>query len=70
MGDAPMTRVRALRQGYYNDRLWEPGEEFEVARREDIGRWMEVLDPPRPEPPPARPRAQGRARGSDVSDLL
>ena len=40
-------KVKATARGYYGGKLREPGEEFAVASKEDIGSWMQAPKPPR-----------------------
>lgn len=42
-------KVMAVRQGYYGS-LREPGAQFEVASKADLGRWMEVIAPDKAPP--------------------
>lgn len=58
-------KVRAIRQGYYG-KLRQPGDEFTVFRKEDMGSWMEVVEAPRGKP--ARAAADDSA-GGDNSPL-
>lgn len=42
-------KVMAVRRGYYGS-LREPGDQFEVANKADLGRWMEVIAPAKAPP--------------------
>lgn len=35
-------KVRATTRGYYGGRVYEAGEEFEIADRKQVGSWMDV----------------------------
>lgn len=55
-----MIRVRATRTGIYGVRRYREGTEFTVEKESDIGKWMERLDQPQPNPPPADKRSGQR----------
>jgi hypothetical protein len=46
---AAPVRVRALRDGYYEDKYRRAGDVFTLAPGEALARWMEAVDPDTPE---------------------
>lgn len=38
-------RVRATEKGYYGGMIREPGDVFDLASKDDKGRWMDPIDP-------------------------
>lgn len=37
-------KVKANQRGYYNGRIVEPGDTFEIASKEDLGVWMDEVE--------------------------
>lgn len=51
-------KVRANAVGFYDNVLRKVGEEFEIKDESEMGKWMDVLEPPkkrRGRPPKVRP---------------
>lgn len=53
-------RVKALQRGYYGS-LREEGDEFSIAKAEDMGSWMLALDKL-----PEKPARRGKAVEEDA----
>lgn len=70
--------VRAVQRGYYDEHIKEPGAEFMIRTKEELGSWMELVEeetaaaeqsatgePPKVEPPkvePPKPAATPKAK--------
>lgn len=39
-----MIIVKALKLGFYGGKRRYPGDEFEIADKRELGRWMQVID--------------------------
>ena len=50
-------KVKATKRGYYGSAIRDPGDQFEIASKEELGSWMEpvkVVAQPKAEPPAAK----------------
>lgn len=53
--------VKAKERGYYGGRLIEPGDTFEIAHEDDLGRWMEPVKAEKAAKEPAPPKEPAKA---------
>lgn len=58
-------KVKATQQGFYANRLIEPGEVFEIGSEEELGRWMEPVKAEKAEKQPAPPKDAGKAEKAE-----
>lgn len=40
-------KVKATRRGFYGGLIREPGVEFEITSKKELGSWMQLLPKPR-----------------------
>ena len=53
-------KVKATKRGYYGSAIRDPGDQFEIASKEELGSWMEPVKvaQPKAEPPAAKPKSK------------
>ncbi len=43
-------KVKATRRGYYGSMVRDPGDEFVLKSKDDLGSWMQPIEAPKAEP--------------------
>ena len=47
-------KVKAISKGFYGGSIKAEGEEFVLADKKEIGKWMEEVEKPAPKPAPKK----------------
>ena len=55
-----MYKVKAKSAGWYFGKRIRPGDVFDVAEKKFLGKWMEVLEEPKPKRKPAAKKAEAK----------